>query len=91
MEELQDRSKCIGKDEGIQCNLGLGQCKKGLLCRKEKNDSSVTTCQYPIQPGEKCGKYVVDGHTFTGDYIFSGKYLDPGYNVCTLVILVINR
>ena len=41
MEELQDRSKCIGKDEGIQCNLGLGQCKKGLLCRKEKTDSSV--------------------------------------------------
>ena len=41
MEELQDRSKCIGKDEGIQCEPGLGQCKKGLLCRKEKTDSSV--------------------------------------------------
>ncbi len=30
-----DGSKCIGKDEGIQCEPGLGQCKKGLLCRKK--------------------------------------------------------
>ena len=85
-----DGSKCVGKDKGIQCEPGLGQCKKGLLCRKEKTDSSVTTCQEPRKPGETCGEYAGDS-TFTGDYIFSGKYLDPGYNVCTLVILVINR
>ena len=36
-----DGTKCIGKDQGIQCEPGLGQCKKGLLCRKEKTDSSV--------------------------------------------------
>ena len=77
-----DGTKCIGKDEEIQCEPGLGQCKKGLLCRNTYN-SDIFTCQKPIQPGEKCGG--LGGSTFTGDYIFNdAKYLDPGYNVCTL-------
>ena len=79
-----DGSKCVGKDEGIQCEPGLGQCKKGLLCRKTDTASSLTTCQEPIQPGKTCGGYA-GVSTFSGDYIFdNAKYLDPGYNVCTL-------
>ena len=79
-----DGTKCIGKDQGIQCEPGLGQCKKGLLCRKTDTASSLTTCQEPIQPGKACGKYAGDS-TFSGDYIFDDdEYLDPGSNVCTL-------
>ena len=45
-----DGTKCIGKDQGLQCEPGLGQCKKGLLCRKVSTTSSIYTCEAPIQP-----------------------------------------
>ena len=89
-----DGTKCIGKDQGIQCEPGLGQCKKGLLCRKTYNSDEtdtidIFTCQKPIQPGDKCGG--LGGKNFKdGDYIFDDEtvknsfYLDPGFNVCTL-------
>ena len=83
-----DGSKCVGRDEGIQCEPGLGQCKKGLLCRYTLDDDGnvfeFATCEKPIQPGNRCGG--LGSSSFSGeDYLFSDpSNLDPGYNVCTL-------
>ena len=89
-----DGTKCIGKEKGVQCEPGLGQCAKGLLCRKElfpisENRqlvrhlvSDVFTCQDPIAPGAVCSN--LGGSSFDGEYLLEPKYLDPGYNVCTL-------
>ena len=49
-----DGTKCIGKMKGQNCVVGLGQCKKGLLCRKEYSSSTYTTCQPPIENGQFC-------------------------------------
>ena len=76
-----DGTKCIGKDQGLQCEPGLGQCKKGLLCRKVSSTSSIYTCEAPVQPGQKCGK--LGGYNPNVDTIY-GPLLDPANNVCTL-------
>ena len=39
--------KCKGKTKGQNCEPGLGQCKKGFLCRKEiieKNEQQLVFC-----------------------------------------------
>ena len=89
-----DGTKCIGKEKGVQCEPGLGQCAKGLLCRRElishatnrvvtsHSVSDVFTCQDPIAPGAVCSN--LGSSSFDGDYLLDSKYLDPGYNVCTL-------
>ena len=82
-----DGSKCVGRDEGIQCEPALGQCKKGLLCRKLTTSSSVTTCQEPIQLGKPCEGFGESSFTssLSLDYLFlDPKNLGLGYNVCTL-------
>ena len=51
-------TKCKGKTEGENCDPGLGQCKKGLLCRMELDSNgdpiSDFFCQKPIADGGKC-------------------------------------
>ena len=68
-----DGSKCIGKDKGIRCEPRLGQCKKGLLCRKKTKDDNYHQCLEPINAGEPCGG-LIESHYY--------KY--PGDNVCRL-------
>ncbi len=83
-----DGSKCKGKSEGQNCDPGLGQCKKGLLCRMELDSNGVPIsdffCQKPIADGGKCdnsygGQTLSDTHT-----IFSASYFDPARNPCIL-------
>ena len=92
-----DGTKCIGKEKGVQCEPGLGQCAKGLLCRTTHSritnsnneftgytQSNVFTCQDPIAPGALCTN--LGSSSFDDDDYFLGesKYIDPGFNVCTL-------
>ena len=78
------------KIKEFKCEPGLGQCKKGLLCRDTFNSDKsdiirIYTCQDPINPGEKCGGLGGFNLNNDGDYIFdAAAYLDPGFNNCTL-------
>jgi hypothetical protein len=49
-------TKCNGKIEGDNCEVGLGQCKKGLLCRKKDKNAKYTTCQAPLNDGADCSE-----------------------------------
>ena len=70
-------SKCFGIEKGLECEPGLGQCKKGLLCRLSSSTSSVYTCESPIEPGVSCGG--LGGYSLSGDYLFdNSQFLDPG-------------
>ncbi len=75
---LCDGSKCIGLDIGRSCNIGLGQCKKGLVCRRENISSKFYSCQPPILASDdKCEKYI------DGQFYESTMFL-PDYNPCEL-------
>ncbi len=67
-----DGTKCKGKTEGKNCEVGLGQCKKGLLCRKKDSSATYTTCQPAIDNGADCS------------YAYYGNSVDPSENPCKL-------
>ena len=81
-------TKCKGKIEGENCDPGLGQCKKGLLCRKELGENGVILsnylCQKPVEDGGKCAGYT-SGQDLDGDFVIFSDYLfDPARNPCIL-------
>ena len=49
-----DGTKCKGKAKDQRCEPGLGQCKKGLLCRYHNSSSTIPTCEAPIDNGGVC-------------------------------------
>jgi hypothetical protein len=85
-----DGTKCKGKTEGQNCEPGLGQCKKGLLCRcqldSDGNTLSNFICQKPIDDGGKCDNDYFSGKYINGEYvIFNDDYFfDPAQNPCKL-------
>ena len=75
-----DGTKCKGLNPNVECEVGLGQCKKGYLCRateETKNadesigEKKIYRCQKPIDNGKPCNGYESDS-------------LDPSENVCKL-------
>ena len=80
------KGKCKGKTKGINCEPGLRECKKGLLCRKENYEDSIFQCLTPIEEGQNCGELtdyqIEDSNSF---YLYDdASYFDPAYNPCKL-------
>ena len=68
-----DGTKCKGKTQHQNCQPGLGQCKKGLLCRKHNSTSTYPSCQPAIANGQDC------------TYAINRAYFDePALNPCVL-------
>jgi len=77
-----DGTKCKGLNPEVKCERGLGQCKKGYLCRTSTNLPG-NTCQPPIGNGEECSSYV--GTLYSSNYIkMNGRYFNPANNPCNL-------
>ena len=84
-------TKCKGLNPGVACEVGLGQCKKGYLCRKVANDdgtvdsTSLYRCQKPLEHDKNCENFIEypvnlkNSHFIIYDYDF---YFDPAYNPC---------
>ena len=72
-------TKCKGLNPDVKCQVGLGQCQKGYLCRDSK-------CQKPIDNGKACGTSYSDTPTPTnsGYTIYSTYYFNPSRNPCKL-------
>jgi hypothetical protein len=75
-----DGTKCKGLNPNVQCVLGLGQCKKGYLCRANANGDD--TCQPPLDNDKECGsgssspspRYAIDDLDI----------FNPAYNPCKI-------
>ena len=78
-----DGTKCKGLNPGVKCQRGLGQCKKGYLCRTS-TEMPGYTCQPPIENGEECSSYVESDDTDGDGYILSEHYFYPANNPCKL-------
>ena len=56
-----DGTKCKGLNPDIRCKPGLGQCKKGYLCRSTADDNGdatgIFTCQPPLANGKSCNGF----------------------------------
>ena len=86
-------TKCKGLNPGVACEVGLGQCKKGYLCRKVAKDdgtvdsTSLYRCQKPLEHDKNCENFIEyppvenskDSAFIIYDYDF---YFDPAYNPC---------
>jgi hypothetical protein len=84
-----DGTKCKGLIEKEACIPGLGQCKKGLLCRKAAQSSSIFTCLEPVSGNTDCGVLAptIDKLKLKGEKYISNTYRDffhPAINVCKL-------
>ena len=80
-----DGTKCKGLNPNVKCERGLGQCKKGYLCRKISSSNDETTCQLPIENDNECGTYVGDlDISDDTDYILDYEYYHPSNNPCKL-------
>ena len=83
-----DGTKCKGLIEEEACIPGLGQCKKGLLCRKASSSSSIFTCLAPVSGNTDCEALApsTSTSTLTGKFYITGyaKYFDPAMNICKL-------
>ncbi len=82
-----DGTKCKGLNPDIQCIPGLGQCKKGYLCRRSaKTDGTATgayTCQKPLSANANCASFT-QYSIYTQNAIFNSRYFDPSNNPCEL-------
>ena len=83
-----DGTKCKGKSEGQNCQLGLGQCKKGLLCRYELGSNGLPVnsnllCGKPLNKGDKCLDIGARDDVEDLNTIYS-IYMNPAYNFCKL-------
>ena len=77
-------NKCKGFIDGHRCQPGLGQCKKGKVCKKNTS-SNVYTCSEPITFNQNCSGFIdeIQGN----DHYFdngNGKYYLPENNICKL-------
>jgi hypothetical protein len=79
-----DGTKCKGLNPGVKCQRGLGQCKKGYLCRQISSTNSETVCQLPIDDNKECAIYVGSLPMSDGDYILRSSYFNPSNNPCKL-------
>ena len=81
-------TKCKGKTENQNCEPGLGQCKKGLLCRNELDTNGNVLyhfiCQKPVEDGKNCEGYAGGQTLFDRFTILDKDYFDPAYNPCKL-------
>ena len=73
-----DGTKCKGLNPNVECEVGLGQCKKGYLCRQTVNAndgsaSGATTCQPALGENDLCQGFVDTDDPF-----------NPTKNVCKL-------
>ena len=81
-----DGTKCKGLNPNIKCEVGLGQCKKGYLCRANTNGDY--TCQPPLDKDKECG-FVVSGSTISpasssSHTIYDLNIFNPSNNPCKL-------
>ena len=79
-----DGTKCKGLNPNVKCERGLGQCKKGYLCRQTSSTNSETTCQPPIDDGKECDDYDDSDSLSGGGFILSSQYYNPSNNPCKL-------
>ena len=70
-------TKCKGKAKDQRCEVGLGQCEKGLLCRYHNSSSTIRTCEAPIDNDGDCSYVNKDQEADTSS-------LNPAYNPCKL-------
>ena len=87
-------TSCKGLNPGVACEVGLGQCQKGYLCRKSANTNgdptgTTYTCQKPLANGAKCSGFVSsliysDPTNPDDPYwtIYDAKLFDPANNPC---------
>ena len=72
--------KCKSKTKGQNCKIGVGQCKKGLLCRREiiEKNGIITignfVCQESIDDNSDCDLLHVSGHLSYDHAIFSSSH-----------------
>ena len=79
-----DGTKCKGLNPNVKCERGLGQCKKGYLCRQISSSNRETTCQLPIDDGKECGDYTDTLSMGDDDYVLRERYYNPANNPCKL-------
>ena len=85
-----DGTKCKGLNPNIECIPGLGQCKKGYLCRSTANSNGDATgifkCQEPLKKGAKCASFskskMATTNTALTYMIYAPSLFDPANNPC---------
>ena len=80
-----NNNKCKGFDDGHRCQPGLGQCKKGKVCRFNNKDDTFHICTHPIGGGEQCEGFI-KYNTDDNDYFNNNdkSYYLPENNICEL-------
>ena len=82
--------KCNGKAKGQNFEIGLGQCKKGLLYRREIIEKNGVirignfVCQESIDDNDDCDLAHASSHLSYDQAIFSSSHFDPVNNPCKL-------
>ena len=82
--------KCNGKAKGQNFEIGLGQCKKGLLYRREIIEKNGVirignfVCQESIDDNVDCDLAHASSHSSYDQAIFSSSHFDPVNNPCKL-------
>ena len=82
--------KCNGKAKGQNFEIGLGQCKKGLLYRREIIEKNGVirignfVCQESIDDNGDCDLLHVSGHLSYDHSIFSSSHFESANNPCKL-------
>ena len=82
--------KCNGKAKGQNFEIGLGQCKKGLLYRREIIEKNGVirignfVCQESIDDNVDCDLAHASSHSSYDHAIFSSSHFDPVNNPCKL-------
>ena len=82
--------KCNGKAKGQNFEIGLGQCKKGLLYRREIIEKNGVirignfVCQECIDDNVDCDLAHASSHSSYDHAIFSSSHFDPVNNPCKL-------
>ena len=83
-------TKCKGLTEGQRCEVGLGQCKKGLLCRyasaaTTRTSSDYTRCMAPIEENQSCDNFLPSSTSLPSlQLIDDEEFFDPAFNPCKL-------
>ena len=72
-------TKCKGLNPNVKCEVGLGQCQKGYLCRYSK-------CQKPIENNQACTPSPTSSPTpnTSGYTVYYTSFFDPSKNPCKL-------
>jgi hypothetical protein len=82
-------TKCKGLLENQRCELGLGQCKKGLLCRyKDSSTTDYHRCLAPVDGETSCTGLTGSNTIFRAGNNFlisnNDQYFNPANNPCKL-------